>query len=85
MLSVTELDFSYNNREILNQVHFGLKPGKILAILGPNGVGKSTLLRCINAIHPPRTGTIIVDGEEVLALEKHEIAKRVGWFYYCDK
>ncbi|MCD4821818.1 MAG: ABC transporter ATP-binding protein [Methanococcoides sp.] len=79
MLSVTELDFSYNNREILNQVHFGLKPGKILAILGPNGVGKSTLLRCINAIHPPRTGTIIVDGEEVLALEKHEIAKRVGY------
>ncbi|MEL4304567.1 ABC transporter ATP-binding protein [Methanococcoides sp. LMO-2] len=79
MLNVEELGFNYKTRKVLEQIHFNLKPGEVLAILGPNGVGKSTLLRCINAIHSPATGTIFVDGEEILSLEKHEVAKRIGY------
>ncbi|KGK99673.1 iron ABC transporter ATP-binding protein [Methanococcoides methylutens] len=79
MLNVEGLGFNYKTRKVLEQIHFGLRPGEVLAILGPNGVGKSTLLRCINTIHPPATGTIFVDGEEVLSLEKHEVAKRIGY------
>ena len=79
MLTVEELGFNYKTRKVLEQIQFNLKPGEVLAILGPNGVGKSTLLRCINSIHSPATGTIFVDGEEILSLEKHEVAKRIGY------
>jgi iron complex transport system ATP-binding protein len=54
ILSVEELQFLYRNREILHEIAFSIDEGEIVAILGPNGVGKTTLLKCLNRILHPR-------------------------------
>ena len=47
ILEVKNGSFSYGKREILRNISFGLEEQKIMTILGPNGVGKTTLLKCI--------------------------------------
>ena len=79
ILDVAGLSFSYNSRTVLNGIEFSVAPGELLAVLGPNGVGKTTLLKCINAIHRPKAGAIYVDDKEVLKLSPMEIARTVGY------
>ncbi|MGE4424278.1 MAG: ABC transporter ATP-binding protein [Pseudodesulfovibrio sp.] len=79
ILSVNDLDFAYNGSKVLRDVEFGLDGGELLAILGPNGVGKTTLLKCINAIHAPSAGRVLVEDRDVLKLRPHEIALGIGY------
>ncbi|SNR78071.1 iron complex transport system ATP-binding protein [Humidesulfovibrio mexicanus] len=79
ILEVAGLRFSYASREVLQGVDFCVAPGQILAVLGPNGVGKSTLLRCVNAIHRPSHGAVLVEGADVLRLAPTAVAKAVGY------
>lgn len=78
-LSVTDLSFSYRETPVLKDVSFTLNGGELLAILGPNGVGKSTLLKCINAIHRPQSGSIAINDRDILSLRPEEIAATIGY------
>lgn len=62
-IKVSNLSFSYGSRLILDDVNFEVKDNQFLSILGPNGVGKSTLFRCILGLLPGYTGEILVDGK----------------------
>ncbi len=79
ILDVKHINFSYNSRPVLSDVSFSAGAGELLAILGPNGVGKTTLLKCINAIHRPSSGEILVDGQDVLNMTPNEIARNIGY------
>ncbi|MBI9075106.1 MAG: ABC transporter ATP-binding protein [Desulfatibacillum sp.] len=79
ILEVNEVKFGYNGKEILKDVKLSVDQGEMLVILGPNGVGKTTLLRCINAILKPRSGAIMVEGRDVLKMEPSAIARRIGY------
>lgn len=79
ILDVKSINFFYNNRPALADVSFTADSGELLAILGPNGVGKTTLLKCINAIHRPSSGRILVDGKNVLDMSQGEIAREIGY------
>ena len=79
ILDVKNLNFSYNNRPVLSDVSFSAGAGELMAILGPNGVGKTTLLKCVNAIHRPSSGKIMVDGQDVLNMTPNEIARSIGY------
>jgi len=79
ILDVKNLNFSYNTRPALVDVSFSTAAGELTAILGPNGVGKTTLLKCINAIQRPSSGRILVDGKNVLEMTANEIARSVGY------
>ena len=79
ILNVEELKFLYRNREVLENVAFEVQHGEIVAILGPNGVGKTTLLKCLNRILKPRTGRVYLDGAEVGDLDTLEIARLAGY------
>ncbi|WP_094229029.1 ABC transporter ATP-binding protein [Methanolobus psychrotolerans] len=79
ILEVNGVEFQYRSKEVLKDIKFHLKKNEVLAILGPNGVGKTTLLKCMNAILKPKNGTILVDKEDVLKLEQIDIARRMGY------
>lgn len=79
ILSVDELRFLYRNRVVLNEIAFSINEGEVVAILGPNGVGKTTLLKCLNRILTPRGGAVLLDGNDLLRLDMIEIARKVGY------
>lgn len=79
ILSVDEVRFLYRNHEVLTKIAFTIKSGEIVAILGPNGVGKTTLLKCLNRILRPNGGSILLDGKQLVNLERREIARLVGY------
>jgi len=79
ILSVSDLHFTYGGRTVLTEVDFHLFGGELMAILGPNGVGKTTLLKCINAIHSPSLGRVLVEERDVLAMKPDEIALGIGY------
>ncbi len=79
ILDVQKLRFAYNGKAIIDGIDFQVQPGQLLAILGPNGVGKTTLLKCINTIHRPKGGTILVEERSVLQMSPADIATRIGY------
>ena len=79
MICVDHLCYHYKGgRPILRDVSFELETGHFLAVLGNNGVGKSTLLKCMNRILTADSGHCRIDGEDLLTLSHREIAKRVA-------
>lgn len=79
ILSVNNIFFRYPSHSVLKNVKFGVKSGDCLAILGTNGVGKSTLLKCINRILKPQRGVIFVDRTEISGLSLRKIARKIGY------
>ena len=80
MMEVKNLSFRYKGcPEVLKNISFRMEPGKFLAILGNNGVGKSTLLKCFDHILKPDSGQVILDGEDLLKLPGREVAKKVAF------
>lgn len=80
MLRVNDLSFRYHKGpQILKDVGFELEGGRFMAILGNNGVGKSTMLKCFNRILTPQSGSVSLDGEELLGMSQREIAKRIAF------
>ena len=79
ILSVEELEFMYRNHKILHKIAFSIEEGEIVAILGPNGVGKTTLLKCLNRILCPKGGAVYLDGNNLFDLGTMEIARLVGY------
>ena len=80
MMEIRNLSFHYRGAPaVLRDVSFDLEPGKFLAILGNNGVGKSTLLKCFNHILKPDSGAVVLEGEDLLRMSAGEVAKRVAF------
>jgi L-cystine transport system ATP-binding protein len=61
MLELKNLKLSYGSTQILNGVDLSVKRGDVVSIIGPSGTGKTTLLRCINHLAKPASGTIAFD------------------------
>ena len=77
-LAVDNLSFSYGRHAVLQGVSFAARAGELLAILGPNGVGKTTLFKCVMGLERRYTGTIRADGADLSALSPRERAHRVA-------
>ena len=77
-LQIRNLRFSYGSAEILRDINLELNSSEVLGIVGPNGTGKSTLLRCIDRILIPE-GEVLLDGQEISGMSRVEIAKRIGY------
>ena len=80
ILEVENADFSYEKgRPILEGVSFGIDSGQVLSILGRNGIGKSTLIKCILNILELSGGSVRLMGEDVKRLGTARIASHVGY------
>ena len=64
MIEVRGLTKRYGDKVAVNDLTFGIEPGKVTGFLGPNGAGKTTTMRCILGLDYPNAGTITVDGKE---------------------
>ena len=73
-LQVSHLSFSYGQRQVLRDVSFEACYGQFLSVLGPNGVGKSTLFRCMLGLLQPSRGEAAVDGVPVASLSAAPLA-----------
>ena len=79
-MQMKNLSYRYKGSpEVLKDVSFDIEPGKFLAILGNNGVGKSTLLKCFNHILRPDGGQVLLDGDNLLKESAREVAKQVAF------
>lgn len=80
MLTVEDLQFRYQNgSEVLKSISFELEDGQLMAILGNNGAGKSTMLKCFNRILPAKHGAVCMEGQNLLKMPNREIARRVAF------
>lgn len=78
--SATDLQFDWDGiRDIFRGVSFSLKPGEIFCIIGPNGTGKSTLMKCMIDILEYQHGVARIDGTDIREMDRKIIAKRVAY------
>ena len=71
MLKITDLDLYYGDAQALDRVSLEVPRGEIVAIIGANGAGKSSLIRTIAGIEKPRSGKIIFHDKEIQNRESH--------------
>ncbi|MBS3748442.1 MAG: amino acid ABC transporter ATP-binding protein [Candidatus Thermoplasmatota archaeon] len=83
MLELKNIHKKYGSNEILKGVTFSLEKGETKVIIGPSGTGKSTLLRCINQLHPPDKGEVWLDGEEITNknININRIRQKIGFVF----
>ena len=77
VVKLDKVSFSFKNRPILDAISFDLNQGEILGLLGPNGVGKSTIFNLITGLLKPNFGSIIINNKNVL---NYPIAERATRF-----
>ena len=78
-ITVRDLNFSYCTHDVLHNVSFTAEAGQLTAVLGANGVGKTTLFRCILGLHTRYHGEILVEGVNTRKLSARELAHRVAY------
>lgn len=78
-VDVRDLSFSYGKQALLQKVSFSAQAGEVIAVLGPNGVGKSTLFRCMLGFLKPQAGEILAEGKPLSAYSQKELAKQIAY------
>jgi iron complex transport system ATP-binding protein len=78
MLEIGALHAGYGDRAVLRGIDLALDRGEMLALTGPNGCGKTTLLRCVTAVHRATSGSITIDGARLSAMKPAAIGRRIA-------
>jgi phospholipid/cholesterol/gamma-HCH transport system ATP-binding protein len=84
MIVLTEVRKKFGEQVVLGGVNFEVKEGETVALLGPSGSGKSVLLKHINGLLRPDSGSVQVDGLEVPSLTRRQLAElrtRIGYVF----
>ena len=77
-LDIESLHLGYRDHEVISGLDLEIPPGRITVIVGANACGKSTLLRAISRLLPPREGRVLLDGKEVHRLPAKQLARTMG-------
>jgi len=79
-LAVEDLHAAYGQSEVLHGLTFAVAPGEIVAVMGRNGMGKTTLMKTLMGLVPVKAGAILVEGTDVAALKSHaRVAKGLAY------
>jgi Fe-S cluster assembly ATP-binding protein len=76
MLQIQNISFSAGGKQILNDISLDIPDGKLIALTGPNGGGKTTLAKMIAGVEKPTSGRILLDGEDLVPLDPTQRARR---------
>ncbi|NJL99264.1 MAG: ABC transporter ATP-binding protein [Synechococcaceae cyanobacterium SM2_3_2] len=77
-LATQNLSLSYERTRIVENLSFGIPRGEIAVLVGPNGCGKSTILRGLARLLKPQAGTVLLDGSDIHRLSTRSIAQNLG-------
>ena len=80
-LECRDLSKRFGAAQALDGVNLMIQPGRVVGLLGPNGSGKTTLSRLFMALDHPRSGQILVDGEDIINYEPADLADKVGYVF----
>ncbi|MBI3330009.1 MAG: urea ABC transporter ATP-binding subunit UrtE [Nitrospinae bacterium] len=76
MLTIQGISVGYGESQILRNVHLHVPQGRVVCLMGRNGVGKTTLLKSVMGLLPPWVGTIVLDGQDITRLKPEQRARR---------
>jgi iron complex transport system ATP-binding protein len=77
-IDVSQVSFDYAGRPVLTGISLNILAGERVAILGPNGVGKSTLLKVMSGTLRPKAGTVLLNGRDLRSISRQEMARKIG-------
>ena len=78
-IEVSNLSFGYGQKNVIEDISFKIDQPGLYCILGPNGVGKSTLIKCLNKINKPNAGSVLIDGCDLKDMTSKQISKYMGY------
>ena len=78
-IKVENLCFSYGERQVLDSISFEAGYGRFLSVLGPNGVGKSTLFRCMLGLLRPSAGTVTIEGNDITSMSAAQLSRHIAY------
>ncbi|MGW9306012.1 MULTISPECIES: ABC transporter ATP-binding protein [Streptomyces] len=77
-LAARGITVGYGGRAVIDDLDVAIPSGVVTTIIGPNGCGKSTLLRTLTRLLKPASGTVVLDGEDIVRLRTRDVAKKLG-------
>ncbi len=86
MIKIRNLSKKFKNNIVLSEIDLTIHQGDVVAVIGPSGTGKSTLLRCINGLERPESGTVEIDGRQmnlahIKKKERTDLCKETGMVF----
>lgn len=79
LLELRELNKVYDDGfHAVKDVSYAIEPGLLVGLIGPNGCGKSTMLKCINRLHPMTSGDVLIDGNSIRTSSNSELARKIA-------
>ncbi len=79
LLSVEDLSFAYRNHPVLSGVSFDVDAGEIVGLVGPNGCGKTTLIKCVDGMLRPMEGRVMLAGQDLGKMHRREVAREMAY------
>ncbi|MCQ2191231.1 MAG: ABC transporter ATP-binding protein [Paludibacteraceae bacterium] len=85
MIEIKDISKSFGNLQVLKGIDLSIKKGEVVSIIGPSGAGKTTLLQIIGTLSKPDSGSICINGEDVLKLNENDLSafrnKHIGFVF----
>jgi iron complex transport system ATP-binding protein len=79
LIETKNLSFAYNGKMVLQDISLSIEKSQTWSVIGRNGAGKSTLIKCIAGLLPVKTGTVFVNGSDILKVKPRERAKIIAY------
>ena len=83
MIEFHNVHKSFGDLEVLKGINFKIEKGQVVTLIGPSGSGKSTILRCINLLERPTSGTVLIEGVDITEKKTdiQKIRKDIGMVF----
>ena len=73
------MEVGYGGKPVLKDIDLHMDESKLYCIIGPNGVGKSTLIKCMNGLLKPTSGTVAINGKDIKEYSTRELSECIGY------